>query len=162
MTDPVRRAYATLGLGPQATRDEVRHQYKALVRKWHPDRHAKDPRSEADAAERMREINQAYRMLAEETQPAAGATYRTYSSSGRLSREAIDDMVEALGTDGPVDWLINAVARFWTRMRVALGVLLLVGFLIRPRGWLYLLIVAMAAAGLYWLDRRREREPRPR
>jgi hypothetical protein len=68
MSDEVERAYATLGLAPGASPDEIKARYKALVRKWHPDRYESDPAGQAEAAQQMRTINHAYQVL-EDTAP---------------------------------------------------------------------------------------------
>jgi hypothetical protein len=61
LADDIRRAYAVFGLRPGAPPAQVRRRYKALARQWHPDRHAREPRNQAEAASRMQEINAAYR-----------------------------------------------------------------------------------------------------
>jgi DnaJ domain len=117
--DDVRRAYAVFGLGPGAPAAQVRRRYKALARQWHPDRHARDARNQAEASARMREINAAYRCLADHlapprSRPATSAAFLEGSqedeSPGRpLSREELDRMVDAIGSDGPVDWLLDGL-----------------------------------------------------
>ena len=54
------RAYATLGLPPVCSHRDAVRQYKALVKRWHPDQYATDPQGQAEAAQRMREINAAF------------------------------------------------------------------------------------------------------
>jgi hypothetical protein len=52
----------------------VRQQYLLLTKRWHPDRHATDATNQNDAADRMREINQAYQLIVElATSPATAA-----------------------------------------------------------------------------------------
>jgi DnaJ-class molecular chaperone len=51
--------YATLGVSPTATDDEVRHAYRRLALRWHPDRNAGD----VAAGERFKEISEAYAVL---------------------------------------------------------------------------------------------------
>jgi DnaJ domain len=58
-----RRAYATLGVNPGATPDEVRRQYLTLAKRWHPDRYTTDPAGQAEAAMRMRDLNSAYETI---------------------------------------------------------------------------------------------------
>lgn len=55
MKDP----YAVLGILPNATDDEVKAAYRALARKYHPDKYSDNPLSEL-AQEKMKEINEAY------------------------------------------------------------------------------------------------------
>lgn len=63
MEPEVRRAYALLELTPPVTEPHLRKHYRELVRRWHPDRYASDPTGQAEAAQRMREINEAYRLV---------------------------------------------------------------------------------------------------
>ena len=61
----LRRYYDTLGLRPGASFREVRRAYLGLVRQWHPDRFASDPPRQRLAQERLKAINEAYRVLEE-------------------------------------------------------------------------------------------------
>ena len=51
----LRDAYEALGLPPNASLDEVRTGYRRLSKRYHP-----DVNQETDAAERFREIKEAY------------------------------------------------------------------------------------------------------
>ena len=53
-------AYEALNLPPNATREEIRSAYRALARRWHPDRFMEGPERDW-ANEKMAEINAAYR-----------------------------------------------------------------------------------------------------
>jgi DnaJ domain len=111
VTDPVSRAYALLGLSPGATPELLRKQYKTLVRRWHPDRFAGDPQGQSEASLRLRAINDAYHLLLQRSAPAPEAPpSRPPRPRGEsLSREEIDRIVQALGTEGPVDQLLAAL-----------------------------------------------------
>jgi len=63
MTD-TRECYRLLGLKPGASLPEVKKAYRRLVRKWHPDQFAQDPRRRAYADAMLKEVNVAYRHLA--------------------------------------------------------------------------------------------------
>ena len=52
--------HKVLGLTPSATREEIRSAYRALARRWHPDRFMEGPERDW-ANEKMAEINAAYR-----------------------------------------------------------------------------------------------------
>jgi hypothetical protein len=56
----IRHAYKTLELGYGSSMEEVKQGYKDLVRVWHPDRFAEDPRLRKKAEEKLKEINRAY------------------------------------------------------------------------------------------------------
>ena len=54
--------YETLGVGKDATQDDIKKAYRALVKKYHPDLHPNDP----SAAEKFKEINEANEVLSDE------------------------------------------------------------------------------------------------
>jgi molecular chaperone DnaJ len=51
--------YAILGVSASATQDEIKKQYRKLAKKFHPDANQGDPK----AAERFKEISEAYNVL---------------------------------------------------------------------------------------------------
>ncbi|HET7459055.1 MAG TPA: DnaJ domain-containing protein, partial [Gemmatimonadaceae bacterium] len=51
--------YAVLGVGASATQDEIKKQYRRLAKQYHPDTNKDDPK----AAERFKEISEAYGVL---------------------------------------------------------------------------------------------------
>lgn len=55
MSDP----YKVLGVSADATDDEIKKAYRALVKQYHPDNYADNPLADL-AAEKMKEINEAY------------------------------------------------------------------------------------------------------
>jgi DnaJ domain len=113
VTDLRTRAYAQLGVPLGASPVLLRKRYKELVRRWHPDRFASDPRGQAEAAVRMREINAAYHLIlasAGSSHAASGFSGpRTHASRGPLTRDEIERMVQAVGTEGPVDVVLGSL-----------------------------------------------------
>ena len=59
--------YAALGLGSQATEEEIRRTYRRLALEWHPDRNPGNARAE----ERFKEISEAYALLIDPDKGAA-------------------------------------------------------------------------------------------
>ena len=51
--------YAVLGVAKTATQDEIKSAYRTLAKKYHPDLHPGD----TQAAEKMKEVNEAYSVL---------------------------------------------------------------------------------------------------
>src|SRR5579864_2322662 len=55
--------FRALGVGPDASWEEVRQAYKDLVRVWHPDRFQSDPKLRKRAEQKLQKINEAYNTL---------------------------------------------------------------------------------------------------
>src|ERR1051325_10645066 len=51
--------YSVLGVSASATQDEIKKQYRKLAAKHHPDKNQNDPK----AAERFKEISEAYQVI---------------------------------------------------------------------------------------------------
>ena len=68
--------YAILGLGPEASEEEIRRTYRRLALEWHPDRNPGNPRAE----ERFKEISEAYAVLMD---PAKRQAYEGARRAGR-------------------------------------------------------------------------------
>lgn len=61
--DDINRYFEILGLKPGASLDEVKEAYLDLVKVWHPDRFAHDPKLQQKAQEKLKEINEAYQKI---------------------------------------------------------------------------------------------------
>ena len=61
MKDP----YKILGISRSATDAEVKKAYRDLAKKYHPDKYADTPLADV-ASEKMKEVNEAYRIITEE------------------------------------------------------------------------------------------------
>ena len=55
--------YQTLGLTPDAKYHEIKHAYRTLVKRWHPDRFATDTDRQRQALEHFYAVTHAYAML---------------------------------------------------------------------------------------------------
>ena len=85
MNDP----YKTLGVTPAASDEEIKKAYRALAKKYHPDKYRDSDLAEL-ADEKMKEINAAYEQIQKER--ASGGTSRTSSTHGDSSayRSGVD------------------------------------------------------------------------
>lgn len=54
--------YEVLGISENATEEEIKKAYKALVKKYHPDKYQNNPLADL-AEEKLQEVNEAYDML---------------------------------------------------------------------------------------------------
>lgn len=66
--------YETLGIGRDASAEDIKKAYRQLAKKYHPDRNAGDD----DAAQRFKEVNEAYQTLSD---PDKKQRYDTYGSA---------------------------------------------------------------------------------
>jgi DnaJ-domain-containing protein 1 len=67
--EELRRAYAALEVPFGADFATVRRSYRALMRKYHPDRHAASPDKQKTATELAQKLTAAYKLVEQRTQP---------------------------------------------------------------------------------------------
>jgi len=66
--------YRVLGLEPGVSLEELKQTHKDLVKVWHPDRFADDPRLQQKAQEKLKEINEAYEQVLSDAFPTPRLT----------------------------------------------------------------------------------------
>lgn len=94
MRDP----YEVLGVSRTASEDEIKSAYRALARRYHPDRYANDEAGAKAAEEKMKEINEAYDAILHNRAGGGSSTgfaeIRTMINSGRFAEAelALDRM----------------------------------------------------------------------
>jgi DnaJ domain len=141
MRDEITRAYAALGLEARASPAEIRRAYKALVKRWHPDRFAADPAGQAEAAIRMREINAAYRVIRDGfvggMRASSAPPPRPAAPGRRLTREEIDAMVSSIGSQGPVDIALGSLRWYADAIWLVVVGLAALGLVVHLLGVLY-------------------------
>lgn len=105
MTDP----YKVLGVSPNATEAQIKEAYRELAKKYHPDKYVNNPLADL-AAEKMREINEAYDYIIKNknnSQKSGGYNTYTGNTSGNsplnyirsmINENRIDDAERALGS----------------------------------------------------------------
>src|SRR5262252_1421925 len=70
--------YSVLGVPASASQDEVKKQYRKLAAKHHPDKNPNDPK----AAERFKEISEAYQVLGDAEKRKQYDTMRSLGAFG--------------------------------------------------------------------------------
>ncbi|MEE2788806.1 MAG: J domain-containing protein [Myxococcota bacterium] len=96
--------YALLEIKPTATQQEISNAYKALVKKYHPDKHEQNELKDL-ASEKLTQLNEAYSVL----------------SNARRRAEYDAKYFSAYRTDGPPIRRTNTVnLAFWLGVIVAL------------------------------------------
>lgn len=83
--------YETLGLANDASPEEIKRAYLALVKRWHPDRFAHDPVEQKFAEDKLRAINVAYETLVGEARVTQafqhGSTAPAYNSADKRNQQ---------------------------------------------------------------------------
>ena len=84
MLDPAPNYYDILGVKSTAPLDEIRRRYKFLVIAFHPDRFVRTPEHHALAEQRIKQVNEAYRVLSDQQTRTQYdlARLSTFASSG--------------------------------------------------------------------------------
>lgn len=73
--------YKVLGVSPGASQEEIKKAYRELVKKYHPDKYVNNPLGDL-AAEKLKEVNEAYNMLTGGGAQSNNSSYQGgYSSS---------------------------------------------------------------------------------
>jgi DnaJ-class molecular chaperone len=103
--------YATLGLRPDASEEEIRRTYRRLALEWHPDRNPGNPRAE----ERFKEISEAYAVLMD---PAKRGAYDRARGAGQPAGfdPSREDVFRDLFADPRASAIFEELARELSRM----------------------------------------------
>ena len=132
MTDP----YKVLNIPPSASDEEVKHAYRELARKYHPDNYHDNPLADL-AQEKMKEINEAYDEIQKQRKAASGrpnyngsqqTTYQQWTSPNprlQMVRNAIQrgDILQA-------ERLLNDISDHNAEWNF------LMGYICYRRGWM--------------------------
>lgn len=83
--------YGLLGVGQEATNEEIKKAYRRLALQYHPDRNGGDPVCE----EKLKDVNQAYQVIGnEENRRQYDLTLRRFSRDDVLYQEGPADDLE--------------------------------------------------------------------
>jgi len=105
--------YAALGLTPEAAEEEIRKAYRRLALQWHPDRNSGDAR----AAERFKEISEAYAVLVDAGKRRDYDRARLVGTPGSF-RHKREDIFRDLFADPRASDVFEELVREFERMGV--------------------------------------------
>jgi hypothetical protein len=121
-------AYAVLELSPPITAGRLKRQYRALVRRWHPDRFRADPAGEAEANQKLREINLAYELVVaflESPDPPEDFSSREGNVPPvSSSTERVDAIVDSINRMNRISLVPELSVQRWLSIAVAFGYLI--------------------------------------
>jgi hypothetical protein len=120
-----KEAFDVLALKPGATPSEIKEAYRDLVKVWHPDRFGSDPRLRQKAEERLKQLNDAYRVL--QSDSAVDSSGGDASSAGSASSAAMP-------RNGQARLNRSAVGVGWIYGFLGITLGCLAGFLLLERG----------------------------
>ncbi len=128
MTDP----YKILGVSRESTDDEINTAYRKLVKQYHPDRYVGNPLADL-AAEKIKEINEAYDAIMNERNNATGSregagTYGNSSHGNDFDANRIRMLINS-GKLGEAEILLGNA-----RIRNAEWHFLM-GMILKKKGW---------------------------
>lgn len=113
--------YEVLGVSEDATEEEIKTAYRLLVKKYHPDRYEHGSREQAEAAEKLKEINAAYDMVTKIRQGS-------YTWHGTPEFGAVRSAIQR-GQIGEAERMLNQITDRSAEWHFLMGICLL------RRGW---------------------------
>ena len=120
--------YEILGVPQGADEETIKKAYKELVKKYHPDQYANNPLSDL-AEEKLKEINEAYRMLMNQKGGTAGSGSRQSSSySGNPSFANIRQLIQS-GRSTEAEQILDSMREQTAEWNYLKGVIAI------QRGW---------------------------
>ena len=104
--------YEVLGVSPNDDEETIKKAYRALVKKYHPDRYANTPLAD-EANEKLKEINRAYDIITggSNTSGSSGGGYKSSYSGGYSGDDASFQNVRTLITMRMFDAADSMLAR---------------------------------------------------
>lgn len=85
-------AYQILGVGRNASEDEIKTAYKNLIKKYHPDNYVNNPLSDL-AAEKTKEVNEAYDRIMNERKNVGNSNAYNNGSYGNSEYQNVRNLI---------------------------------------------------------------------
>lgn len=125
--------YEILGVNENATDEEIKAAYKALVNKYHPDRHANNPLEDL-AEEKLRQVNMAYDEI---NDMRKGKTTNSYGNAGGYGgrRNTVSPEFAAVRRDIDANRLNEAAAKLQRVQTRTAEWIFLDGMISYRKGW---------------------------
>ncbi len=128
--------YEVLGVNQNATQDEIKEAYRKLVKKYHPDQY-KGTAFEAEANEKLKQINEAYDML---KNGKRRQTYNTGNTSYSGGQTGYNNTGYGNGTSGVTfEQLLASARQYINAGRYLEAELLLRSTNMRSAEWFFLM-----------------------
>lgn len=121
----MKNPYEILGVSKNATDAQIKEAYRELAKKYHPDKYINNPLADL-AAEKMKEINEAYDMLINKKNTGSSNSYgnENYNAVFNQIRQALN-----VGNLAEAERLLNCVQDKNAEWHYLMGILCL------KRGW---------------------------
>jgi molecular chaperone DnaJ len=143
--------YKVLGISEDATQEEIRAAYLALVKKYHPDKYTDNPLKEL-ANEKLKEINEAYELLTKKGTTASSSSSSRQSTYNDPYRGAYSGSGSAYS--GPSAAEFARARSFINQNNLQAAKQVLDGIPVRNAEWYYLYGIVYLRQG--WYDKARE------
>ena len=147
--------YKVLGVSENASQEEIRAAYLALVKKYHPDKYTDNPLKEL-AGEKLKQINQAYEMLTKKPNGGASGGYSqsAYGQSARTGGYGGYSRPDGTPYSGPNAAEFNRARSFINQNNLNAAKAILDRIPTRNAEWYYLYGIIYLRQG--WYERARE------
>lgn len=116
--------YRVLGVNESATDDEIKNAYRRLVKQYHPDRFEHGSKEQAQAAEKLKQVNAAYDTIVK----IRKGNYTSSDWSGTPQFAAVRSAIQR-GAISEAESILNSISNHSAEWHYLMGIIML------RRGW---------------------------